>query len=294
MNSAPKLVLGTVQWGVKYGIANRSGCPDQSEVAEMLRQAQAAGVTTLDTGRAYGDSERVIGSLTVGDPHWKIVTKLSPDADSSEAALASVAASRRELRRDKLDILLLHRAYHRVAAGGAVWDALRRCKVAEEIGQLGISTTSSTEAWTVLDDPEVSCIQVPASLFDQRLSRAGYFERAAERGKTVFVRSVFLQGAAHLEPSELPAHLRSLAGPLADARQWAAARGRSPGLAFLAFAASLIGAQVLIGCESARQLAQNLQAWNEAQQLVDSVEPLARSIPPLSDEVLNPALWPRL
>lgn len=294
MKSAPELVLGTVQWGVRYGIANRSGCPDQSEVAEMLRQAKSAGVTTLDTGRVYGDSEQVIGRLTVGDPHWTIVTKLSPDADSAAAALASVAASRRELRRDKLDILLLHRAHHRLAGEGAVWDTLRRRKDADEIGQLGISTSTPAEAWTVLDDPEVSCIQVPTSLFDQRLSRAGYFERAAERGKTVFVRSVFLQGAAHLEPSELPAHLRPLGGPLADARQWAVARGRNPGLAFLAFAAGLIGAQVLIGCESASQLTQNLQAWSYAQQMVYSVEPLARSIPHLSDEVLNPALWPSL
>ena len=74
------LALGTVQWGLAYGIANRQGRPTPQEVGEILARARAAGVTTLDTARAYGDSEGVIGEFIGDAPDWRIVTKLDPAA----------------------------------------------------------------------------------------------------------------------------------------------------------------------------------------------------------------------
>ena len=53
--------LGTAQFGMKYGIANRSGRPEQAEVSDLLALARAGGATILDTAIASGDSETVLG-----------------------------------------------------------------------------------------------------------------------------------------------------------------------------------------------------------------------------------------
>lgn len=287
--TAAGLALGTVQWGLSYGIANRTGRPAVAAVKEMLTLARGAGVRFLDTARAYGDSEQVIGEATAGDGYWSVVTKLAPAADTPDRAAASLDASRAGLRRDRLDAVLLHRW----ATRSAVWDELRRERDAGRIGRLGASAMDPDEAWQMLADPEASVIQVAASLFDQRLTRAGFFEQAAAAGKTVFVRSVFLQGAAHLPPEQLPPHLAPLTGTATGAQKWAVDRGVSAAVPFLAFAASLPGVWVLLGCESVSQLAANLRDWDAARGLAAEVGELAASVPELPVGVLNPAAWPK-
>jgi aryl-alcohol dehydrogenase-like predicted oxidoreductase len=290
MKGAAGLVLGTAQWGLTYGIANRTGRPTEADVSAMIRLASEAGVTTLDTARAYGDSEVVIGKLLGDASAWTVVTKLDPEAYSPKLARRSVADSRSSLRRHRLDVLLLHRINQRMATG--VWDVLRRERDAGRIGRLGISALNPDQAWAALDDQDVNCIQVATSLFDQRLSRAGFFEIAVAKRKQIYVRSVFLQGIAYLTPDALPAHLAPLRESLASTHEWASGRGVRLGLAFLGFAARLTGVQVLIGCETVEQISANLVDWEMTDQISDAVVPLAGAIPDLPDAVLNPADWP--
>lgn len=296
---APRLALGTVQWGQRYGIANRTGRPGLEEVRAMLDAARRAGVTFLDTARAYGDSERVIGELVGDDPAWAVVTKLSPGVwepgqsarRAVEATLASLDASRQALRRPTLHTVLLHRPIHRIAAGGAIWDALRRDRDAGRVGALGVSAEGPDDAFDALDDPDVAMIQVAASLLDQRLARAGFFDRAAGTGRTVVVRSLFLQGVGHLAPGELPAFLGPLRSCLERIHAWSASRGMKPARAFLLYARFLHPAIVLLGCESLGQLRENLEAWQDEPGKLRPLRELADSIPDLPEAVLNPARW---
>jgi aryl-alcohol dehydrogenase-like predicted oxidoreductase len=286
-----KLALGTVQWGLRYGIAARQGLPGENEVAQILERASAAGVTALDTARVYGDSEQIIGRLVGPHPKWTVVTKIDPGADTAPAALASIVASRSALQRPVLDAVLLHRAPQRTAQGGLLWDALRAERDAGRISMLGVSALSPDEAWAALDDAEMACLQVASSLFDQRLSRAGFFEAAERAGRTVFVRSVFLQGVAHLTPADLPARLEALRAPLQLVHDWASSQGVCFHVPFLAFAAALPGVRVLFGCETARQLEDNLEGWNQAFALVPQLSSLLDVIPALPASVLDPAKW---
>ena len=60
-----RLVLGTVQFGMNYGVANTHGKPSYETVKDILRKALDNGITTLDTAAGYGDSEEVIGVSAV-------------------------------------------------------------------------------------------------------------------------------------------------------------------------------------------------------------------------------------
>ena len=293
---AKRLGLGSVQWGQRYGIAKTAGQPSPDDVARMIDLAGQAGVNTIDTARDYGSSEELIGALIPGDG-WRIVTKLTARLpvtsadDAVTAASASVAASLEALHETVLDTLLLHRLEHMTNWGGAVWRALVALRDEGRIQRLGISALDPTEAWKALEYPDVDVIQVASNLFDQRLDRGGFFDAAVEAGKEVFVRSVFLQGAAHLHPDRLPSHLVDLRGSLIQIREFAASRGWQPFAPFLYYAYGTSRASVLFGAEAVEQLRECLTEWALASERYEAVRELAARIPVLPESVLNPWQW---
>ena len=182
--------------------------------------------------------------------------------------------------------------------GGAIWRELLRQREAGQIQMLGVSVGSPAEAETLLADRDVALVQIPCSLLDQRLLRSGLLNRLRASGKDIFVRSIFLQGIAHLGWENMPARLRehahSLRDPLRLIDAWCAAHSLSRADAFLAFGHCLHGAKVLIGCETAAQLAENLHSWENTKLLLEDIQHLARTMPDLPENVLNPAHWPTL
>lgn len=292
-----RLILGTVQWGQRYGIAGR-GMPDDAELAALLATAREAGVAALDTARAYGASETRLGALAAA-ASFEIQTKLAPDvcpdgadADTVRArTAASLASSRSALGVARLDAVLLHRAAHRRAAGGAAWDLLRLSQRSGRIGRLGISAARPEEAWAALDDPDVQCIQVATSLLDQRLSRTKFFERAQRAGKQVQVRSVFLQGAAFLSPDALPGSLARLRDPLHAIESWSRAHGLTIADAFLLFARAIPGAQLVLGFEREAQLIAALATLRLPPLAPAACAELAALVPEFGAEVLDPSQW---
>jgi aryl-alcohol dehydrogenase-like predicted oxidoreductase len=300
----PRLGLGSAQWGMRYGVANRSGPPQREEIAKMLATARAAGIDFIDTARSYGDSERLIGELTGDDAHWTIATKLNADLgdDSNcqpdnlerllQGADGSLATSHQHLGRKQIPILLLHRMQHRTACSGSIWDRLRRERSEGRIGKLGISTISPREAFVAIDDDEVEVVQVAANLADQRLVESSFFELARSRGVLVIVRSPFLQGALTLAIDQLPGHLVEL-GPLLQAID-DEAESTGTSRAELVFAhAGRLGDVVLVGCETEKQLRQNIAAWQRALTLPDPGPKFADLARRLPSDVIDPRTWPR-
>ncbi len=295
-----RLALGTAAWGMPYGIANRDGQPDRADVQALLATAHAAGIRTLDTARAYGDSESILGETLEPGGGWRVVTKLAPDVHREglglvevlERAATSLADSRTALRRDALPTLLLHRFAHRHVSGGRVWRTLLAEREAGRIGALGVSAATPEEAWAALEDPDIEVLQVATSLLDLRLHRQGFFQRARELGRTVYVRSVFLQGLAHLDPDRLPGPLVGLAEAMRAIRARAGELGVPARALYLAFVRELPGALPVLGCERAGQLEQILEDWqSEAVQACDLAY-LVEALPELPDALLDPARWP--
>ena len=315
-----RLALGTAQWGMRYGIANRTGAPDAAERARMLARAAAAGIRTIDTARAYGHSEARVGAALaaaiggatrsgaatdaqVATPRggWCVVTKLAPDAhepgldiaDTLARVAGSLAASRAALGRDALPVLLLHRFGHRHACGGKLWRTLLGERDAGRIGRLGVSAANPDEAWAALEDPDVEVLQVASSLLDLRLLRQGFFGRARELGRTVYVRSVFLQGVATLDPDCLPGFLAPAAEPLRQIGRTARELGVAPRTLFLAFAREMLpGAHPVVGCERDEQLAELIEDWGDDRIDLARLGPLVESLPTLDAEVVDPSRWP--
>ena len=196
----PQLCLGTAQFGLAYGITNVAGQVPEDTVAPILVEAMEAGIRWLDTAQAYGNAEEVLGRQLPGAHAFSLISKLpaqqeaefsAQDADAWEQA---VGASCRRLGVRGLDALLLHAPADLAKPGGQHLEAwllgLRKRGVVQRIG---VSIYSADDLDGV-NPALLDLVQVPLSLFDQRLLQDGTLTRLRARGTAIHARSVYLQG----------------------------------------------------------------------------------------------------
>lgn len=264
--SETALALGTVQFGLPYGVAGRADAVPEDEVREMLLFAAGAGVRLLDTAPAYGSIEERLADL-IGDLPFDVVSKIGPMPDGASAddaarfVEASVARSRRRLGA-RLTTLLFHHADDLLGPhGGEIWRAASTAAGGD--CRLGASCYAPATLVALRRRHPIQVAQLPGNAFDQRLAAPGV--AAAIHGVEIHLRSVYLQGLL-LMPSEAAARrVPAAAGPLARWAAWCTARGVQPVSAALGIARHLPGVRVcVVGVDRLRHLEETLRAWHAA------------------------------
>ncbi|MGH6873054.1 MAG: aldo/keto reductase [Rhizomicrobium sp.] len=307
MANPAELVLGSVQLGLAYGAANRTGKPSRKAALKLVRRAADSGITKFDTARAYGDSEERLGEALGGRKAVRTITKLSPLTELAEdsardavraAVDASVSQSLAALRRERIDCLLLHRAAHMTSHGGAVWDRLVEMLEEGTVLSLGVSVQSPEEAFAALSRADMRHIQLPFNVLDRRWREAGVIDDILERPHvTVHARSVFLQGILAAEDASVWPAVDGVdaAGILNELARIAEDFGRESiadlCLAYVRGQDWIDG--VVVGMETEAQLDDNLRLFVRPPLSVDDCAAIAARIPLVPIQLLNPALWPR-
>ena len=199
------MTLGTVQLGMNYGIANDSGKPSLEKSFSILKEAVEGGITSLDTARAYGNSEEVIGAFLKesGKKDLCITTKIprfKGEGSLESYVVESVEGSLERLGIEKLSSVMLHAAGDLFEYGGRIVSALEELVKRGYAEKVGVSVYGADEIDELLKYDALQVTQIPMSIFDQRLIACGALDRLAKRGVEVYVRSVFLQGLFFLDP----------------------------------------------------------------------------------------------
>jgi spore coat polysaccharide biosynthesis protein SpsF len=301
-----ELVLGSVQLGLPYGAANKTGMPSHANALSLVRRAASAGVS-LDTARAYGESESRIGEALTAKKRPRTITKLSPlselrpDAsrvDVRAAVDASIAESMSALRREQLDCLLLHRAAHMTAFNGAVWERLTEKLEDGTVLSLGVSVQSPQEALAALDCPDVQHLQLPFNLLDWRWHAYGVVGRIAKRPHiTVHARSVFLQGILASDDADVWPKIRGVdASYIIELLEGEAMRFDRQSVADLCVA--FVRGQswidgLVIGMETEDQFDANMRLFLRPPLAAHDCVQLEQRLPRLPERLLDPAQWPR-
>lgn len=284
-----KLALGTVQFGLDYGVANNSGRVSLEEASSILERARQVGITTLDTAIAYGDSESVLGSI--GVKPWAVVTKLPAVPKGCNNinvwVREQVASSIARLNVERLYGLLLHRPTELLENNGfLLFAAMQDLKSEGLVDKIGVSVYGPNELGLLFDKFNFDLVQAPLNILDRTLVVTGWADRLKQAGVEVHTRSAFLQGLLLIPPHERPIKFNGWAEVWDEWDRWLAETGLSPLQACLKYVTSLDCVdRVLVGVDSVEQL----------NQIVDAATGKLASLPLfkyLRDErLINPATW---
>jgi len=284
-----RLVLGTVQFGLKYGIANQAGRVDPDEVEKILFEAASHGINMLDTAIAYGDSEKTLGAIGVAG--WGIVSKLPalPDGclDVAGWVETQIENSLARLGVDCLYGVMLHCPEQLVTvSGGQLLKALDSLKTQGFAKKIGVSVYSPEEIERLFSTMHFDLVQAPLNILDRRLVESGWAQRLNAQGVELHVRSAFLQGLLLMPAGKRPEKFRRWQWMWAEWDHWLCETGLTPLQACLRYALSVDGVdRVIVGVDSAAQLSEILDAASGS---LNSPPSWSRNI---DVDLINPSRW---
>tara|TARA_R110000796_G_scaffold118864_1_gene232738 strand:- start:100568 stop:101440 length:873 start_codon:yes stop_codon:yes gene_type:complete len=284
-----KLILGTVQFGLNYGVNNKLGQMSILEAHEILDLALKSGVKTLDTAAAYGTSEQVIGDfIKLKDQNpFNVITKLAlKDGITWESSLKN---SQINLGIGQIDTLMFH-SYRDYANTKGQLQELLSSQKGKGFNKLGVSVYTNEELVAVATDEHIDLVQAPFNLLDNNSLRGEALRKCKEHNKEVHTRSAYLQGLFFMEDRDLPERLRPLRKELGVIHDISKDAGISIGALALSYALSkpyIDG--VLIGVDSLNQLEQNM-LWAQTQNLESHFE-IIDNLMVEEVSLLNPVNW---
>jgi aryl-alcohol dehydrogenase-like predicted oxidoreductase len=263
-----RLALGTVQFGLDYGIANARGRTPHDEVARILERAASAGMDTLDTAAAYGLAEQVLGEI--GVKGWRVVSKVPPvplDCEDGQSwVMRHVEGSLKTLGIDRLDGLLLHRSADLTGPQGtAIAQGLRVVRAQGCSRQVGVSVYSPQALHALPEDVPLDLVQGPLSVLDQRMVSEDVVAQRMGQGTAFHARSVFLQGLLLMNAQTRPPHFMPWAALWA---RWDALvrqhGGHAAAMCLGYVKAQPLASRVVVGVNTLAQLEEILAAWAQA------------------------------
>lgn len=273
-----KLVLGTVQFGLQYGV-NSAGRPSEDAVKSILTEASKGGITTLDTSSAYGNSEEILGECTTSEENFKIVSKYPMGATS---VFEMFNCSLKRLQVDNLYGYLLHH-FEVYKNNPKVWDEFIALKRLGKVQKIGFSLYAPEELQFILDNKSpFDLIQVPFNILDKKF--LPYMKQLHETGVEIHVRSTFLQGLFFKDRNALPEKLQPMKKYLLQLDEFSKKSGLS--ISEIALNYNLQNPYidgVLIGVDNVEQLKMNLASVKDM--------PIDIEIEVKEQEFLNPVNW---
>lgn len=293
----PGLVLGTVQLGLDYGIANSQGKPSFGQVEKIIQNSLDCGINFFDTAQAYGSSEEVLGkALEELKPEKDVffITKLSPELDPKDKACIEKAIedSAAKLKAKPIWCMMLHRANWLKDWEDGLGEALRKARERGVVKYIGSSVYTPEEAEKSLNNPDIDVIQLSCNFWDRKMEKAGIFRKAAELDKLCFIRSIFLQGLLLMKPEEVR---EKLPEAFEASKIWNQAANEQ-GISLIELAASYpakLDCPLVVGAEKPEQILENADMYNRISHNKDYDNVYSELEPFLSDKILNPTNWNR-
>jgi aryl-alcohol dehydrogenase-like predicted oxidoreductase len=271
-----KIGIGTVQFGLNYGISNKKGKTNKIEIEQILNTAKSKGIKYIDTASAYGNAEEMLGQFDLSQ--FKVVSKFMPP--QGQKISNQINQSLEKLNQNPIYGYLAHRPLD-ILENPEQWSQLQELKANGVVKKIGYSLNEPEEIYQLLGKgyyPDL--IQVPYNYFDRRFEEI--IIELKHKGCEIHTRSTFLQGLFFMKPGELSSffdevkpHLRSLQK----------INLLSKSLLNFTLNKGFID-KVIIGVENNKQLIENLDNTTEIKEL----EKLDFRF---SKKILMPMYWPK-
>ncbi len=289
-----KLALGTVQFGIPYGISNNSGQTPIKEILKILELAKQHNISTIDTASEYGQSEEVIGKVLNNENYFKIITKTihinkpiinAKDINKLKQALNQ---SFKNLRKKKVHAILIHNTQDIFSKNGEkLFEELITLKENGYTDKIGFSVYSKEEIDLLLKHFEFDIIQLPINILDQKLLMTEKIGQLKKRNIEIHARSIFLQGLLLMDPDKINSFFDPIRKKLKEFHLTLKKQNISPLQASIHFVKNINEIdKIIIGVNNHNQLLENINAYNSKINKVDFC-----NFSNINEKFTNPKNW---
>ncbi|WP_145596222.1 aldo/keto reductase [Candidatus Pelagibacter sp. FZCC0015] len=202
-----KLALGTVQFGLNYGVSNFYGQTNLSEASKIIKLAKEENIDLIDTAISYGVSEKTIGKIGILD--FRFVSKL-PSVSNINGDLDIIVEEMIKKSLHRLGIkslygLLIHKSQDLLGDSGCkLIYALNQIKGKGLIEKIGVSIYDPSEIDKIINLFKIDIIQAPLNIIDRRLEKSGWLKKLHNKNIEIHTRSTFLQGLLLMQQDQIP------------------------------------------------------------------------------------------
>jgi aryl-alcohol dehydrogenase-like predicted oxidoreductase/RimJ/RimL family protein N-acetyltransferase len=285
-----KLILGTVQMGLSYGVNNSIGQVSFENSRDILLKAYELGIRTLDTAEGYGNAHQVIGDFHKLFPAIKfnVITKI-PHGVLVDIIEDRIKTYILDLQVDFLEVLMFH-SFDSYKNNQGVFKGLKKLKKEGVIKNIGVSVYTNEHIEALLLDDNITVVQMPFNVLDNESVRGDLMSQLKSKGKTIHTRSAFLQGLFFKDISDTNTVVQKLSKELTCIRGIAKDRGLNISDLALSYCLQQKNIDnVLIGVDSVYQLIENFSAHSCKINRTTIAE--INKIKVKNLDLLNPSLW---
>ena len=203
-----KIIIGTAQFGLNYGIANSLGKMKTNEIKKIIKYAKTNHIKNIDTAHAYGDSEQRLGN--VGIKNFNVIVKLpatNPTLPYDQWVKKSIHSSFKKLKINKADTVLVHNAKFLLnpKMGKKIYEELKKFKNKNIIKNIGVSIYSISDLKNIIKKFPMDVMLISLNIFDQRILNKKIINTLKRKNIKIYTRSTFLQGLLLMPKNKLPA-----------------------------------------------------------------------------------------
>ena len=289
-----KIQLGTVQFGLNYGVANTNGKPSYETSRDIIATAFEGGINTLDTAAAYGDSEEVIGRALAElnlQGQVQIISKVPPvssqNLSPSEAEIfinKSIENSLRRLRVAYLDVYLFHQEIDI-----RYMDVLNKLKSRGFIKACGVSLDSAKYCTEALEQ-NIKFIQLPYNILDKRFD--DFLSQVSTKDVKIFARSLYLQGLLLMPEDQIRPFLYKIIPVRRKLEQLASSAGINMSELCARFVLNNHAVtSILTGVDNISQLQENLKLIEKGPLPDDLYHEIQTIVPSYPEKIIRPNNW---
>jgi aryl-alcohol dehydrogenase-like predicted oxidoreductase len=298
-----RLALGTVQFGLDYGISNQQGKVTPNQVRDILQQAEALGIDTLDCAGAYGNSEKVLGELGASE-RFNLISKIPALSEDQDSITPFIEQSLANLQCSTLDTLLFHQANNLLnhPNKSKLFSQLALLKKQQLVNNIGVSVYSPEQLIAIIHNYPIDTAQVPINVFDQRFISRDTIQLCQDQGVKLHARSLFLQGLLFIEQAQLNSYFKPYQDKLNEftaLSQYLSCSKLTLALALLAQylpynkeqkASHAVIEKLVVGVCNTQQLTEIVNAYQQSEGLTVTRDEL-RLLADDRLDFINPSLW---
>jgi aryl-alcohol dehydrogenase-like predicted oxidoreductase len=289
-----KLVLGTAQFGLDYGINSTYGQVNSYEIKKILNFASLKHIDILDTAPAYGNCEKILGKKNISS--FKVITKtrhfncIEINNHHVDLLYNDFNNSLKLLKQDSFYGVLIHNADDLLKQGSKkLFDKLKEFKHKKMVSKIGASVYNHQQLQYIIDNYDIDLVQIPFNILDRRMLDNGMLNKLKKKNINVHARSIFLQGLLLMSRERMPVKFKRWHALWKIWYEWLNDNKMTPLEATLRYAVSFPGInKVLVGVDTKDQLEKIIESYYGALPEIPS-ELYTNDV-----NLLNPSNWGKL